>query len=114
MPRTNAQWTNAQPGEGRALACGVPDDDLLSHGRSTLSSACRRFTVLFGMGRRGANGLWSSGIDREQRSGIRDQRTPWRGRCSREEVEVGLIGRKHRSVAVQVRWWFQVLLIPDT
>ena len=41
----------------------MPDDDLLSHGQSTLSSACRRFTVLFGMGRRGASGLWSSGVD---------------------------------------------------
>ena len=41
----------------------VPDDDLLSHGQSTLSSARRRFTVLFGMGRGGSSGLWSSGID---------------------------------------------------
>ena len=37
-------------------------DDLLSHGRSALSSALRRFTVLFGMGRGGANALWSPGI----------------------------------------------------
>src|SRR6185369_1422107 len=41
----------------------VPDDDLLSHGQSALSSARRRFTVLFGMGRGGASGLRSSGID---------------------------------------------------
>ena len=41
----------------------VPDNDLLSHGNSVLSSACRRFTVLFGMGRGGSSGLWSSGID---------------------------------------------------
>src|SRR5215831_5677951 len=41
----------------------VPDNDLLSHGRSVLSSACRRFTVLFGMGRGGASGLWSSGVE---------------------------------------------------
>jgi hypothetical protein len=41
----------------------VPDDDLLSHGNSVLSSACRRFTVLFEMGRGGSSGLWSSGID---------------------------------------------------
>ena len=41
----------------------VPDDDLLSHGQSALSSARRRFTVLFGMGRGGASGLSSSGID---------------------------------------------------
>ena len=55
-PKQNAQ----------ALGLGVflwgPDDDLLSHGQSTLSSARRRFTVLFGMGRRGTNVLWSSGI----------------------------------------------------
>src|SRR5438105_8658168 len=35
----------------------VPDNDLLSHGQSVLSSACRRFTVLFGMGRGGSSGL---------------------------------------------------------
>ena len=33
------------------------------HGReSPLSSALSRFTVLFGMGRGGANSLWSSGM----------------------------------------------------
>ena len=32
--------------------------DLLSHGRTTLSSALSRFTVLFGMGRGGAKTLW--------------------------------------------------------
>ena len=41
---------------------GVPDDDLLSHGSSVLSSACCRFTVLFGMGRRGSSRLLSSGV----------------------------------------------------
>src|SRR5690348_17124007 len=41
----------------------VPDNDLLSHGQSVLSSACRRFTVLFGMGRGGSSGLWSSGVE---------------------------------------------------
>src|SRR5690242_16830764 len=41
----------------------VPDNDLLSHGQSVLSSARRRFTVLFGMGRGGAGGLWSSGVE---------------------------------------------------
>ena len=40
----------------------VPDDDLLSHGQSTLSSACCRFTVLFEMGRSGSSRLWSSGV----------------------------------------------------
>ena len=48
---------------GGPLDLRVPDNDLLSHGQSTLSSACRRFTVLFGMGRSGSSGLWSSGID---------------------------------------------------
>jgi hypothetical protein len=37
-------------------------DDLLSHGYTALSSALRRFTVLFGMGRGGANALWSPRI----------------------------------------------------
>ena len=32
--------------------------DLLSHGRTTLSSALSRFTVLFGMGRGGTKTLW--------------------------------------------------------
>src|SRR6516165_2727273 len=39
-----------------------PDDYLLSHGQSALSSAWSRFTVLFGMGRGGADSLWSSGM----------------------------------------------------
>ena len=52
------------------VALRVPDDDLLSHGQSVLSSARRRFTVLFGMGRGGASGLWSSGIDGWQRDGV--------------------------------------------
>ena len=39
-----------------------PGDDLLSHGQSAISSARRRFTALFGMGRGGANALWSPGI----------------------------------------------------
>ena len=38
------------------------DDDLLSHARCTLSLARSRFTVLFEMGRSGANLLWSSDI----------------------------------------------------
>ena len=37
-------------------------DDLLSHGYTALSSALRRFTVLFGMGRGGSNALWSPRI----------------------------------------------------
>src|ERR1700712_910872 len=45
-------------------SCGQrePDDYLLSHGQSALSSAWSCFTVLFGMGRGGTNSLWSSGI----------------------------------------------------
>jgi hypothetical protein len=39
------------------LSMWVPDNDLLSHGQSVLSSARRRFTVLFGMGRGGSGGL---------------------------------------------------------
>ena len=39
-----------------------PDDYLLSHGQSALSSAWSRFTVLFGMGRGGTDMLWSSGL----------------------------------------------------
>ena len=39
-----------------------PDDYLLSHGQSALSSAWSCFTVLFGMGRGGTSSLWSSGM----------------------------------------------------
>src|ERR1043166_5829446 len=46
----------------RAFGLKGPGDDLLSHGQSAISSARRRFTVLFGMGRGGANALWSPGI----------------------------------------------------
>src|SRR6186997_1346790 len=46
----------------RAFVFKGPGDDLLSHGQSAISSARRRFTVLFGMGRGGANALWSPGI----------------------------------------------------
>ena len=46
---------------GRLFSKG-PGDDLLSHGQSAISSARRRFTALFGMGRGGANALWSPGI----------------------------------------------------
>src|SRR6202042_2542051 len=49
-------------GWGFCLQHEEPDDYLLSHGRSALSSAWSRFTVLFGMGRGGTNSLWSSGM----------------------------------------------------
>ena len=70
------------PVDGPGLfALRVPDDDLLSHGQSVLSSARRRFTVLFGMGRRGPSGLWSSGF-----GGIRKAR--------RLVVAVGAVHRR--------------------
>jgi hypothetical protein len=47
--------------EALSLQMGL-GDDLLSHGYTALSSALRRFTVLFGMGRGGANALWSPRI----------------------------------------------------
>src|SRR3954447_9431100 len=47
---------------GWAFVLWGPGDDLLSHGQSAISSAQRRFTLLFGMGRGGANALWSPGI----------------------------------------------------
>jgi hypothetical protein len=65
---------NAQRSFAGRFALEVPDNDLLSHGSSVLSSACCRFTVLFGMGRRGSSRLLSSGVGRDQRSGIRDQK----------------------------------------
>ena len=73
----------------------VPDDDLLSHGESTLSSACRRFTVLFGMGRRGANGLWSSGVEQATGDGAQEACCRWLPR--EEEVEAGLVQCEHRG-----------------
>jgi hypothetical protein len=47
---------------GVSVAAREPDDYLLSHGQSALSSAWSRFTVLFGMGRGGTDSLWSSGM----------------------------------------------------
>ena len=72
----------------------VPDDDLLSHGQSALSSARRRFTVLFGMGRGGSSGLWSSGV--EQGSEVRDQGSESSARFARLDSDAdaaALIGR---------------------
>lgn len=51
---------------------GESDDDLLSRGRTPLSLALARFTVLFGKGRSGSTPLWSSdetgtGVSREDR-----------------------------------------------
>ena len=50
------------PREVGFLTGREPDDYLLSHGQSALSSAWSRFTVLFGMGRGGTDSLWSSGM----------------------------------------------------
>src|SRR3954454_16673120 len=47
---------------GFLFTAGEPDDYLLSHGQSALSSAWSRFTALFGMGRGGTDSLWSSGM----------------------------------------------------
>ena len=47
---------------GFVFGAREPDDYLLSHGQSALSSAWSRFTVLFGMGRGGTDSLWSSGM----------------------------------------------------
>src|SRR5579862_3287248 len=49
-------------GWGFCLKHEEPDDYLLSHGSSALSSAWSRFTVLFGMGSGGTDSLWSSGM----------------------------------------------------
>ena len=46
------------PLAGWAFSFGAPGGDLLSRGQSALASALRRFTVLFGMGRRGSTSLW--------------------------------------------------------
>ena len=57
-PRTGRPNKKAHPGSGWAFSFGAPGGDLLSRGQSALSSAQSRFTVLFGMGRRGSNSLW--------------------------------------------------------
>ena len=58
---------------GLVVVREVSDDDLLSPGRTRLSSARARFTVLFEMGRSGSTPLWSSDVTevRDQVSGIR-------------------------------------------
>jgi len=56
---TRSHTVAAQGGIAAALG-NVADDKWLWH--MYVSSALRRFTVLFGMGRSGTNSLWSSGI----------------------------------------------------
>ena len=53
--------------------CNLPDDVLLSRARCSLSSALKRFTVLFGMGRSGSTSLWSSGMTCRQQEGPASQ-----------------------------------------
>ena len=52
-----------KPPDIRGFSEWVFGSDLLSHGRTTLSSALSRFTVLFGMGRRGTNSLWPPNLN---------------------------------------------------
>ena len=51
----------------------VSDDDLLSPGRTRLSSARARFTVLFEMGRSGSTPLWSSDLTGDSRARTADR-----------------------------------------
>ena len=53
-----AQIKKPTPDRDGLFHYGAPGGDLLSRGQSALSSAQSRFTVLFGMGRRGSNSLW--------------------------------------------------------
>ena len=71
--------TNVRPDSvsatGAVIAGKWPGGDLLSRANCTLSSAQARFTVLFGMGRRGSRLLWppdGKGIRKKQNSGVRD------------------------------------------
>ena len=65
MPRRKFFDLNRGHAEGPAKvswALKKSGGDLLSHGRTAVSLAQRRFTVLFGMGRRGATSLWPPDI----------------------------------------------------
>jgi hypothetical protein len=78
-------------GVGFLFTAGEPDDYLLSHGQSALSSAWSRFTVLFGMGRGGTDSLWSSGMtgcragfrasEANREEAVSDDRTSGSGLC---------------------------------
>ena len=97
------------PARGRAILLQrVPDDDLLSPGRTRLSSALARFTVLFEMGRSGSTPLWSSDltVDRgRRRSGMgRGPEAPHR------EARVGL--RPHRDRLRGARLLLRLLRTP--
>src|SRR5205085_4237385 len=76
--------SNAQIKKPTRLRVGffiwAPGGDLLSRGQSALSSALSRFTVLFGMGRRGSNSLWPpSKLLGSRREGLRPA---WLGRVA--------------------------------
>ena len=61
----------------------VPGGDLLSHGKSTLSSAQLRFTALFGMGRGGSKALLPPSV-----TVVRDQQEPVSVLVSEKSEEV--------------------------
>ena len=75
----------------------VSDDDLLSPGRTRLSSARARFTVLFEMGRSGSTPLWSSDL-----TGCRPRGSGGSARLAQEEeVKLGeLLVHPHRHCVV--------------
>ena len=97
----------AHPGSGWAFSFGAPGGDLLSRGQSALSSAQSRFTVLFGMGRRGSNSLWppsklSGPVVLRRRLRIRvagKQQQYWK------KYFLGLDSRQHRPLkALSLVW----------
>ena len=93
-------------------ALGVPDNDLLSHGSSVLSSACCRFTVLFGMGRRGASRLWSSGVAGNRGQGTGNSKLRVTGMLAAvQKVRVGLSCVDWRIRRHQQN---RIFLIPDS
>lgn len=63
LPKLRLCRTKQKPPNNRGFSERVFGSDLLSHGRTTLSSALSRFTVLFGMGRRGTNSLWPPNLN---------------------------------------------------
>ena len=91
---------------GVCVSAWEPDDYLLSHGQSALSSAWSRFTVLFGMGRGGTDSLWSSGMTccqvdagvnttnlEEVVSGASHQ-GQWGGECIGHNADLNRAGRR--------------------
>ncbi len=93
------QKTPARIRGGAFVLYWAPGGDLLSRGQSALSSAQSRFTVLFGMGRRGSNSLWPP----SKRVGRRLQDAAphsWAyGFNNLEEVQLGS-NRQHKQLEV--------------